>query len=142
MAGTYNRAIIIGKLGRDPELRHTQGGTPVCNMSLATDESYTDRDGNRQQQTTWHKVVAWNKQAQNCANYLAQGWTALVEGSLQTNKWQDQQGNNRSTTEIKAQRVVFMGGGQQDQQPASSGSGSEPGPGFPDDTGGMEDPPF
>ncbi|MEF8889136.1 MAG: single-stranded DNA-binding protein, partial [Desulfohalobiaceae bacterium] len=81
MAGTYNRAIIIGRLGRDPDLRYTQGGTPVANMSLATDETYTDREGNRQKRTEWHKVVVWNRQAETVSNYLAKGRMALVEGS-------------------------------------------------------------
>jgi single-strand DNA-binding protein len=156
MAGTYNRAIIIGRLGRDPDLRYTQGGTPVANMSLATDETYTDREGNRQKRTEWHKVVVWNRQAETVANYLGKGRMALVEGTLQTNKWQDNQGQNRSTTEIKAQRVVFMDS-QQDgtaRAPGSGGgSGDDPfsfsdegpddqGPVFPSEAGSMDDAPF
>lgn len=132
MAGTYQKTIIIGRLGQDPELRYTQGGTPVANMSLATDESYTDQQGNRQKQTEWHKVVTWNKQAETVSNYLAKGRKVLVEGRLQTQKWQDNQGQNRYTTQIKADRVVFMdsggqggqnGGGQQDDDPFASGAG-------------------
>ena len=159
MAGTYNRAIIIGRLGQDPDLRYTQGGTPVANMSLATDESYTDRDGNRQKRTEWHKVVVWNRQAETVANYLGKGRMALVEGTLQNNKWQDNQGQNRVTTEIRAQRVVFMDS-QQSQDTAArapgSGEGSgdnlssssdEGGPGdqgqvFPSEAGSMDDAPF
>jgi single-strand DNA-binding protein len=113
MAGTYNRVIIIGRLGRDPELRYSNNGSPVCNMSLATDEGYKDRDGNKQDRTEWHKCVVWGKQAEYTANYLQKGSMALVEGSLQNNKWQDQQGNNRVSTEIKAFRVVFMDSKQQ-----------------------------
>jgi single-strand DNA-binding protein len=112
MAGTYNRVVIIGRLGRDPELKYTQNGSPVCNMSLATDESYK-RDGEWVKQTEWHKAVVWGKQAEMVANYLSKGSMALVEGSLQNNKWQDQQGNNRVSTEVKAQRVVFMDSKQQ-----------------------------
>jgi len=146
MAGTYNRVIIIGKLGRDPELRHTQGGSPVCNMNLATDESYK-KDGEWVKQTEWHKVVVWGKQAEHCAEYLAKGRTALVEGSLQTNKWQDQQGQNRETTEIKAFRVVFMGGGQQGQQGGNPGDYSQQHSGPPWQEGeggvdGMDESPF
>lgn len=129
MAGTYNRVVIIGRLGRDPELRWTQGGTAVCNMNLATDESYKDRDGNKQQQTEWHKCVVWGKQAEMAANYLQKGSMALVEGSLQNNKWQDNQGNNRVSTEIKAQRVVFMDNKQNGTAHAKGGgesSGDDP----------------
>jgi len=158
MAGTYNRAIIIGRLGRDPELRYTQNGTPVANMSLATDETYTDREGNRQKRTEWHKVVVWNRQAETVANYLAKGRMALVEGTLQNNKWQDNQGQNRVTTEIRAQRVVFMdsqgdtttrapggGGGSGDDPFAFSsdeGGSEEQGPVFPSEAGSMDDAPF
>jgi single-strand DNA-binding protein len=123
MAGTFNRSIIIGRLGQDPELRYTQGGTPVAQMSLATDESYTDRQGNRQKVTEWHKVVVWNKQATNVSEYLAKGRMVLVEGKLETQKWQDNQGQNRATTQIKADRVVFMDGGGQNQN--QNGGGSE-----------------
>jgi single-strand DNA-binding protein len=112
MAGTYNRVIIIGRLGRDPELKYTQNGSPVCNMGLATDESYK-RDGEWVKQTEWHKAVVWGKQAEMVANYLSKGSMALVEGSLQNNKWQDQQGQNRVSTEVKAFRVVFMDSKQQ-----------------------------
>ena len=133
MAGSYNRAIVIGRLGQDPELRYTQSGTPVANMNLATDESYTDSQGQRQKQTEWHKIVVWNRQAESVSNYLAKGRMALVEGRLQTQKWQDNQGQNRYTTQIKADRVVFMdgsgqgggqnGGGQQDDDPFAFADG-------------------
>lgn len=158
MAGTYNRVIIIGRLGRDPELRYTQNGTPVANMSLATDETYTDREGNRQKRTEWHKVVVWNRQAETVSNYLAKGRMALVEGSLQTSKWQDNQGQNRATTEVKAMRVVFMDSqGDTATRAPSSGESSnddpfafssdegvseEQGPVFPSEAGSMDDAPF
>jgi single-strand DNA-binding protein len=149
MAGTYNRVVIIGRLGRDPDLRYTQNGTPVANMSLATDESYTDRDGTRQKRTEWHKVVVWNRQAETAANYLAKGRMALVEGSLQTNKWQDNQGQDRATTEIKAHRIVFMdsgGQGSNQGEPSRSddyGAGADGGgPVFPSEPGEMDDAPF
>ena len=103
-----NKVQIIGRLGRDPEIRYTQAGLPIANMRIATDESYTDRDGNRVDRTEWHTVVAFQKQAENCSNYLAKGSLVYVEGSLQTRKWQDQQGQDRYSTEIKAQRVVFL----------------------------------
>ncbi len=132
MAGTYNRALLVGRLGRDPELRYTQSGTPVANLSLATDESYTDKEGNRQSRTEWHKVVVWNRQAETVSNYLGKGRLVLIEGLLQTRKWQDQQGNNRYSTEIRAQRVVFMDSGQ--------GGGQEQGQGQTEPQEQGEDP--
>ena len=104
-----NKVMIIGRLGRDPELRYTQAnGTPVTTLNVATDETYTDRDGNRQERTEWHRVSVYQRQAENCANFLRKGSLVYVEGSLQTRKWQDQQGQDRYTTEIKAQRVQFL----------------------------------
>lgn len=103
-----NKVMIIGRLGRDPELRYTQSGAPVCSLNVATDESYTDRDGNKVERTEWHRISVFQRQAENCANYLTKGSLVYVEGSLQTRKWQDQQGQDRYTTEIKAQRVQFL----------------------------------
>lgn len=103
-----NKVMIIGRLGRDPELRYTQSGSPVATLNVATDESYTDRDGNKVDRTEWHRVSVFQRQAENCANFLAKGSLVYVEGSLQTRKWQDQQGQDRYTTEIKAQRVQFL----------------------------------
>lgn len=103
-----NKVMIIGRLGRDPELRSTQEGKPVCSMSAATDESYTDRNGQKVDRTEWHRIVVYGKTAENCARYLAKGSLVFVEGSLQTRKWKDQQGQDRFTTEIKAQRVQFL----------------------------------
>lgn len=103
-----NKVMIIGRLGRDPELRYTQSGSPIATLNVATDESYTDRDGNKVERTEWHRVSVFQRQAENCANYLGKGSLVYVEGSLQTRKWQDQNGQDRYTTEIKAQRVQFL----------------------------------
>ncbi|MDE7242359.1 single-stranded DNA-binding protein [Desulfovibrio sp.] len=103
-----NKVMLIGRLGRDPELRYTQSGSPVATLNVATDESYTDRDGNKVERTEWHRVSVFQRQAENCANYLSKGSLVYVEGSLQTRKWQDQSGQDRYTTEIKAQRVQFL----------------------------------
>ncbi len=103
-----NKVQIIGRLGANPELKYMQTGAPVCNLSVATDESYNDRDGNKVARTEWHRVVVYQRSAENCANYLAKGSLVYVEGSLQTRKWQDKQGIDRYTTEIKAQRVQFL----------------------------------
>ena len=124
-----NKVHIIGHLGRDVELRYSQNGSPVASLNIATDESYTDRDGNKVERVEWHRVSVYGKAAENCANYLRKGSLVYVEGSLQTRKWQDQNGQDRYTTEIKAQRVQFLdrrggdghqggqqGGGQQRAQ--------------------------
>ena len=103
-----NKVMIIGRLGRDPELRYTQSGSPVATLNVATDESYMDRDGNKVERTEWHRVSVFQRQAENCANFLTKGSLVYVEGSLQTRKWQDQNGQDRYTTEIKAQRVQFL----------------------------------
>ena len=103
-----NKVQIIGRLGRDPELRYSQSGSPVCTLSVATDEGYTDRDGKKVDRTEWHRVVLYSKAAENCNQFLKKGSLVYVEGSLQTRKWQDQQGQDRFSMEIKAQRVQFL----------------------------------
>ena len=103
-----NKVQIIVRLGRDPELRYSQSGSPVCTLSVATDEGYTDRDGKKVDRTEWHRVVLYSKAAENCNQFLKKGSLVYVEGSLQTRKWQDQQGQDRFSTEIKAQRVQFL----------------------------------
>jgi single-strand DNA-binding protein len=108
MAGSLNKVMIIGRLGRDPELRYTQNGQPVSNFTVATSENYVDRDGNKQEKTEWHRIVVWGKQAEFAANYLGKGRLVFIEGSLQTRQWEDQQGQTRYTTEIKAQRIQFL----------------------------------
>ena len=160
--------MIIGRLGRDPELRYTQSGSPICNLNIATDESYTDRDGNKVDRAEWHRVVVFQRAAENCAQYLGKGSLVYVEGNLQTRKWQDQQGQDRYTTEIRAQRVQFLDrrgaadGGEQGgyagpkRAPAGqSGGRPQPqrqqprqddyedlGPAFPSEASGMDDVPF
>lgn len=118
-----NKVYILGRLGRDPEVRYTQSGTPVGNMNIATDESYVDKQNQKQEKTEWHRVIVFGKQAENCGKYLVKGSQVLVEGSLQTRKWQDQLGNDRYTTEVKAKQVTFLlnrKAQDQDQQPQTS----------------------
>lgn len=103
-----NKVMIIGRLGSDPDLRYVAGGQPVTTLNVATDESYLDRDGNKVKKTEWHRVSVWGKSAENCSNFLGKGSLVYVEGSLQTRKWQDQQGTDRYSTEIRAQRVLFL----------------------------------
>lgn len=105
---SVNKAIIIGRLGRDPELKSTPSGAALCNFSVATDDSYTDKNGQKQERTEWHRVVVWGKQAESCGRYLTKGSQVYVEGSLTTREW-EQDGNKRNVTEIKAENVRFLG---------------------------------
>ena len=106
MAGSLNKVIIIGRLGQDPKLSYTTSGQAVANFSVATDEGYRDRQtGQRVERTEWHRVVAWRQTAEFCGNYLGKGRLVMVEGKLQTRKWQGQDGQDRYTTEIVADNV-------------------------------------
>jgi len=130
MAGV-NKAILVGNLGRDPEMRQTQNGQTVVNFTLATSESWTDRNGERVERTEWHRIVAWGKTAELCAKYLSKGRTVYVEGRIQTREWEDKDGNKRYTTEINAQTVNFIGprtgGGGGSTDGGSFGGGSQTG---------------
>ncbi|HET9062885.1 MAG TPA: single-stranded DNA-binding protein, partial [Candidatus Binatia bacterium] len=108
---SVNKAIILGNLGRDPELRHTPGGKAVATLRIATNEVWTDQSGERQERTEWHTVVVWGRQAENCNQYLKKGRSVYIEGRLTTRKWQDKDGKDRYSTEIVADRVQFVGGG-------------------------------
>ena len=94
---SVNKVIILGRLGQDPELKYTAGGSAVCNFSLATSESWTDRNGQKQEKTEWHRVVVWGKLAELCNQYLSKGRQAYVEGKLATRSWEDQNGQKRYT---------------------------------------------
>ena len=125
MAGV-NKAILVGNLGRDPELRHTPNGQAVVNFTLATGETWTDKSGERQERTEWHRIVVWGKTAEMCNQYLSKGRTVYVEGRIQTREWEDKDGNKRYTTEINASTVNFIGprtGGGGDGGSSSGGSG-------------------
>jgi single-strand DNA-binding protein len=105
---SVNKCILIGNLGRDPELRYTQGGQAVANFSIATTERFSTKDGDRQERTEWHNIVTWGRTAENCAQYLSKGSSCYVEGRLQTREWEDKEGNKRRTTEVVAQFVQFL----------------------------------
>ena len=113
MARSVNKVILVGNLGDDPELRYTNSGAAVCNMSLATNESYTDQDGNEVQQTEWHDVVAWERLGEICEEYLSKGSQVYFEGKLQTNEWEDRDGNTRYSTEVKARDMMFLDSNRQ-----------------------------
>jgi single-strand DNA-binding protein len=111
MAG-INKVIVVGNLGKDPELRHTPQGQAVANFSVATSESWTDKGGQKQEKTEWHRIVVWGKLGELCAKYLGKGRQVYVEGKLQTRAWDDNNGQKRYTTEIVANTVQFLGGAQ------------------------------
>ncbi len=110
-----NKAIIIGNLGGDPEIRYTQSGTPVASFTVATTEKWKGQDGQMQESTEWHRIVAWQRLAEICNEYLNKGSKVYIEGKIQTRKWQDQSGNDRYTTEIVAREMKML---------SSKGSGS------------------
>ncbi len=111
MAKSVNKVILVGRLGRDPELKYTGSGTPFCRFSMATDDVWNDKaSGERQERTEWHNIVVWDKLAEICNQYLTKGRLVYIEGSLQTREWDDQDGNKRKTTEIRARDMVMLGG--------------------------------
>ena len=137
---SVNKVMLIGNLGRDPEVRYTTGGTPVANFTMATTDRWNDPgSGERKERTEWHRIVVWGKQAEIAGEYLRKGRQVYVEGSLQTREWTDREGNKRQTTEIRAQRFQMLGrpgefegaGAERSAAPAVADSGQ--GPGFEDD---------
>jgi single-strand DNA-binding protein len=107
---SVNKVILVGRLGRDPETRYTGGGQAVANFSLATDETYKDRNGERQKRTEWHKIVVWGKQAEIAQQYLKKGSLIFIEGRIQSREWQDKEGQKRTSFEIVATNFRMLGG--------------------------------
>lgn len=134
---SVNKVILIGNLGRDPEVRFTQGGTPVANFTMATTDRWSDPSGEKKEKTEWHRIVVWGKTAEIAGEYLRKGRPVYIEGSLQTREWVDRDGNKRYTTEVRAQRLQLLG--RPDDrvgQPAGSASPEEvgePAGGFAED---------
>lgn len=128
-----NKVILIGHLGGDPEAKAV-GDKTVCQFSIATNESWTDKSGNKQEKVEWHKIVVWGKLADNCAKYLSKGREVFVEGRIQTRTYDDKEGIKRYMTEIVANEVKFLGGGDKDKKESSSkprvGSDEAPPPTF------------
>jgi len=147
MAG-LNKVILIGNLGRDPELRYTASGQAVANFTLATTESISKRDGGREDRTEWHRIVAWGKLAEICGEYLSKGRQIYVEGRLQTREWEDRDGNKRWTTEIVARNMQMLGRRSETGQTgetALAGEPAEPSADLPstgEGSNGGEDIPF
>lgn len=111
-----NKVILIGNLGKDPEIRYTTGGQAVANFTIATTDSYTNKDGERQENTEWHRIVAWGRLAEICGEYLTKGRMVYIEGQLRTRSWEDKEGNTRWTTEVVARSMEML---------SSAGSRSE-----------------
>lgn len=105
---SVNKAIILGNLGADPELKYTANGAAVCELRIATAEQWKDKNGQKQERTEWHRVIVWGKQAETVAKFLRKGSKAYVEGRIETRSWEDKEGNKRYTTEIKADHVTFL----------------------------------
>lgn len=119
--GSVNKAILVGNLGRDAEMRFTSGGTPVATVSLATTERFTDKEGQKREDTQWHRIVIWGKTAQSLHEYLTKGKQIYVEGRIQTREWTDKEGKPAKTTEIRADRIVLLGGGGGGERGARTG---------------------
>jgi len=119
---SVNKVILVGRLGRDPETRYTSGGQAVANFSLATDETYKDRNGERQKRTEWHKIVVWGKQAEIAQQYLKKGSLVFIEGRIQSREWQDKEGQKRTSFEIVANNFRMLGG-RAEGAAASAGTG-------------------
>jgi single-strand DNA-binding protein len=136
---SVNRVILIGNLGRDPEIRYTQGGEPIANFSLATNEAWTDRSGQKQERTEWHRVEVFGKAAQVVRDYLSKGRQVYVEGSIRYDEWTDKDGNKRNTTKIHIggpnSRLVLLGG-RGEGGPGGGGPGGGGGRGGPGGEGG------
>ena len=132
MGRGVNKVTLIGHLGADPEIRSTTNGTAVARFSLATSESYTDKDGNRQDKAEWHKIVAWRKLAEICGQYLVKGKHVYIEGRLRTTSW-EKDGVKRYTTEIEAKEMVMLDSAKDREEhfgedfppPPAAGSGED-----------------
>ena len=133
MAGGVNKVILVGNLGADPDMRYTPSGQGVCELRVATSESWNDKNGQRQERTEWHRIVVWGKRAEVCSKYLAKGRQVFVEGRIQTRTYDDKDGNKRYITEIIANDVQFLGGGGRE-----GGGGGGPGGGGGGAAGGRK----
>ncbi|MBI5249144.1 MAG: single-stranded DNA-binding protein [Desulfomonile tiedjei] len=112
---SLNKVLLLGHLGRDPELRYTAAGKAVATFTVATSLQWKDQSGNDQDKTEWHRVVAWGRLGEVCGEYLSKGKQVFIEGRIQTREWEDQDGNKRTTVEIIANDMIMLGGGSQSQ---------------------------
>lgn len=138
MARSVNKVILLGRLGKDPELTYIPSGQSVAKFTMATNRSYKDKSGEWKEETDWHNIVAWGKLGEICAQYLAKGRQAYVEGQIRTRSWEDREGKKRTTTEIIANEVVLLGSrGEGAPEAASRAAGASPSSGAsPEDRSG------
>ena len=138
MAGGLNKAILIGNLGKDPEVRYTPSGLGVANFNIATSETWTNKEGEKETRTEWHRIVAFGKLAEICGEYLSKGKQVYIEGRIQTRDWEDQNGVKRYTTEIVANQMLMLGSRDSADTARPQGSPGKdfqgaPSPGLDDD---------
>ncbi len=117
---SFNKIILVGNLGKDPELRYTPQGTPVCSFTLATNEKRKDRTGEIQDATTWFRVTLWGRQAETASQYLTKGRPVYIEGRLRVEEWTDRDNKQRYTLEVHATDMQFIGGGRGDEAPQNA----------------------
>ena len=140
MAGSVNKVILIGRLGKDPELKYTPSGTPMAKFSLATDEVFKDQTGEQQRRTEWHNIVAWKRLAEICGEYLTKGKQVYIEGSIRSRQWEDQSGNKRTAYDIVAREMKMLGSKADSERPAPDRSAPPPAstPASPDQEGAVD----
>jgi single-strand DNA-binding protein len=138
---SVNKVILVGNLGRDPETRYTGSGQAVCNFSIATSETFKDRNGERQKRTEWHKIVVWGKLAEICQQYLKKGAQIFIEGKIQSREWQDKEGNKRTSFEIVARDMRMLGSRAESAMGASAAAGASPSADFDSQAAPAEDHP-
>jgi single-strand DNA-binding protein len=144
MSGSVNKVILIGRLGKDPEVKYTPSGAAVAKFTLATDEVFKDRNGEQQRRTEWHTIVAWSRLAEICGEYLTKGKQVYIEGSIRSRQWEDQSGAKRTAYEIVAREMKMLGSKADSERPSASGgpvlAGSSQGSAEPE-AGGDAPPP-
>jgi len=126
MSGSVNKVILIGRLGKDPAVTYTPSGAPVAKFSLATDEVFKDRSGEQQKRTEWHNIVAWNKLAEICGQYLTKGKQVYIEGSIRSRQWEDQAGNKRTAYDIVAREMKMLGSKADSERPSAPAPAPSP----------------
>ena len=141
---SVNKVILVGRLGKDPEVRYTTSGVAVTNFSLATSEFYKDRNGERQERTEWHNIVVWDRLAETCAKYLKKGRQVYIEGRLQTREYDDRDGNKRRITEIVATQMQMLGRANEESgdAPAPPAVDLQPAPKARGEENALHEPPF
>jgi len=142
MANGLNKAILIGNLGKDPELRYTPSGVAMATFNIATSETWTNKDGGKETRTEWHRIVAFRKLAEICGEYLAKGKQVYIEGRIQTREWEDKDGNKRYTTEILANQMLMLGSRDTSDTGRSEGPPVPEYPGTPASAPDDDDIPF